>query len=183
MGARVQKLGSLNWLGEMSGWVTEASCTKFLALKTRPGRRVSSQLSQLRVSPVFILFHGILLGVLKNLLLVHTSYLINQVIQHENWIKSSYRSSFWWGCEIGRKAQRRVYVVDIKGFNGIVSVSCSFITLLASCGIWGEITVLVDSVYGLIWNKCMRPEEIIHPLLIRFIVDQSIANLQLSAGD
>ena len=46
------------------------------------------------------------------------------------------------------------------------STISSFIALLAMISRWGEIAVLVDFGNGLIWNKCMRPVEIIHPLLI-----------------
>lgn len=55
---------------------------------------------------------------------------------------------------------------DLNREGVIVSNISSFIILLVMISRWGEITLLVDSTNDLIWNRCVRPGEIIHPPLM-----------------
>ncbi len=79
--------------------------------------------------------------------------------------------------EAGRLAVGGVDVVDVDVLEAVVGEAGGVVAEAVGVGAVGEVAVLGDAVVGLVGDERVRPEEVVHPLCVRPVVDHRVPNL------
>lgn len=94
---------------------------------------------------------------------------------------STYRGSVGRRDELVGLADGRVDVVDVDVPEALVGLAGGLVAEVAAgrAGAGGgEVAVLVDGVGRVVGDECVGPEEVVHPLAVRPVIDHRVPNLQ-----